>query len=514
MQLPARIYSFTPYRCLLLLLVLVACGEDIRRTGRLKAGSELARQYCGSCHAFPGPALLDKTTWEKDVLPVMGARLGIKQYLGSYYRQPVLSDTPGRVNSRITMEEWDQIVEYYTTVAPWRPMPQERPVPVSWKAPPIFTIREPARQGQEAPLTSFVGIDTLRRRLWVADAHDSVLHIYNNQLQLLQQLRTPGIVSDINIPATGHTGYLTSIGSIFPSDDPRGSIHSFQLHDTVVLQSVPIKKHLPRPVQTLPVDLDGRTYLLLCGFGFNSGYLALLKPGNAVQPEVLLPFPGAVKAYIRDDNQDGRPDIWVLFAQGDEGIWYLENIGNGNFKPERVLQFPPAYGSSSFTLQDVDHDGREDIIYTCGDNADNSRILKPYHGVYIYRNKGNRRFVQQYFYPVNGCYKAIARDMDLDGDEDLLTISFFADYDNQPQEAVLYFEQTEEFNFNVYTLPCSKEGHWICMDAADIDGDGDSDVLLGNFSQGPENFPGLGDRWRKGPPFLLLENNTRQEKKK
>lgn len=514
MQSLTRIYSFVPYRYLLV-LVLVSCNGDIARVNRLKAGRELARTHCSSCHAFPAPVLLDKTTWEKDVLPVMGARLGIKSYDGSYYRELVLSDTPGQVSSRVTPDEWEQIVEYYTSVAPWRPLPQERPVPIARNSPPLFTLREPAWQGGAAPLTSFVGIDTMRRRLWVADGHDSILHIYNKDLQSLQQVRTSGIVSDIHLPGKDSQGYITSIGSVFPSDALQGSIRSFLLADTLRLDTGVVMSRLPRPVQTLTADFnqDHRTDLLVCGFGFNNGYLAWLEPG-AARPNILLPFPGAIKAYIRDENKDGLPDIWVLMAQGDESIWYLENQGEGRFNPQQVLRFPPVNGSSSFALQDVDHDGREDIIYTCGDNADNSRVLKPYHGIYIYRNKGRRKFEQQYFYPVNGCYKAIVKDMDLDGDEDLMTISFFADYENQPQESLLYFEHQQGFNFTVYTLPYTNFGHWICMDAGDIDGDGDTDVLLGNFSQGPANFPGMGERWKKGPPFVLLENNTRQAKKK
>ena len=36
----------------------------------------LAKQYCGSCHTFPDPALLSKKTWTDQVLPQMAFRMG------------------------------------------------------------------------------------------------------------------------------------------------------------------------------------------------------------------------------------------------------------------------------------------------------------------------------------------------------------------------------------------------------------------------------------------------------
>jgi hypothetical protein len=547
-----RFFSYARYRYFPAAMLLLACNADTSRINRVKRGSLLARQYCSSCHAFPEPRLLDRITWEKDVLPAMGERLGINSFHGSYYRRPALSDTPGAMANRISMADWDQLVAYYTSVAPWQPLPQERPQPVKSPAPPLFTLRELPAHMDNAPLVSYVGIDTLKQRIWVADGEDSILHIYNNRLQLLQQLPTASIVSDVVLPRafTNGLAYLTCLGTLYPSDALRGCIQtlqpvpgsgkgrgqqrglgkdsvtqlvdkgSMQPADTLQLLPGVLKDRLPRPVATLPADFnqDGHADLLVCGFGYNNGALSWLELDStgqkAVQEHVLFPRAGAIKAYIRDDNRDGRPDIWVLFAQGDESIWYFENTGKGHFEPHRVLQFPPVYGSSSFALQDVDHDGLEDIIYTCGDNADHSRVLKAYHGVYIYRNKGHRQFEQQYFYPVNGCYKAIVKDFDLDGDDDLLTISFFADYGYQPQEALLYFENRGNFNYAVYTLPASRLGHWICMDAGDIDGDGDADVVIGNFSQGPANFPGMGSQWRNGPPFIVLENNTRRARKK
>jgi hypothetical protein len=43
------------------------------------------------------------------------------------------------------------------------------------------------------------------------------------------------------------------------------------------------------------------------------------------------------------------------------------------------------------------------------------------------------------------------------------------------------------------------------MDAGDLDGDGRTDIVLGNFSIGPViNRPK--NEWQKAPPFIVLKN--------
>lgn len=112
-------------------------------------------------------------------------------------------------------------------------------------------------------------------------------------------------------------------------------------------------------------------------------------------------------------------DIVALFGQGDEGIYTYYNEGQGKFKEVRTLRFPASFGSSFFALYDFNADGHEDILYTCGDNADYSPILKPYHGIRIFTNDGKNNFKQTWFYPLHGAYKALPVDFDRDGDVDL-----------------------------------------------------------------------------------------------
>jgi hypothetical protein len=136
-------------------------------------------------------------------------------------------------------------------------------------------------------------------------------------------------------------------------------------------------------------------------------------------------------------------------------------------------------------------------------------VLKPYHGVYIFMNDGKYNFTQKYFFPLDGCYKAMARDIDGDGDLDIATIAFFADFQKQPEEGFVYLENEGDLKFKPYSLPQAQVGRWLTMDVGDIDGDGKQSILLGNFSIAPGNSRSR-TNWKEGPAYLVLKNvNTR-----
>jgi len=230
-----------------------------------------------------------------------------------------------------------------------------------------------------------------------------------------------------------------------------------------------------------------------------------------IEQQVLRALPGAIKVYTDDFNKDGRPDLIVLMAQAQEGIYVLLNQENGRFETQELLSFPVIYGSSYFELDDFNNDGFRDILYTCGDNGDyTGNILKNYHGVYIFLNDGNNRFTQKYFFPVHGCYKAMAKDFDKDGDLDIATISYFPDTKNQPQESFVYLRQETAFQFRPYAIKEFNEGRWLTMDAADVDGDGDDDIVLGSlippYEEQQEKWKTTG---KQRVALLLLENKIK-----
>jgi hypothetical protein len=185
------------------------------------------------------------------------------------------------------------------------------------------------------------------------------------------------------------------------------------------------------------------------------------------------------------------------------------NDHKGGFTTQTLLRFPAVYGSSSFQLIDLNHDGKPDILYTCGDNSDYSKVLKPYHGVYIFTNQGNWKFKQTYFYHINGCTKAIAADFSHNGNLDIATIAYFADFAHQPEEGFTYLEQTGLNQYRAHRVPIDQYGRWLTMEVADVDGDGYDDVILGNFAatgRGLVNQSGFARKWDMHIPLVILKN--------
>lgn len=478
----------------------------------IRKGKVLAANYCQSCHMLPDPSLLDATNWENGVLPEMGPRLGIfnhgfKEYPTSHDMNLPKNFYPS--TPVLKPEEWQYIIDYYSSVSPDSLPPLQRDQPVIENAN-LFKVEQPTIK-TNPPATCMVRIDTtaIPLQLLIGDMSSKNLFRFDKQLSLLDTFKTVSPPVDADI----HKNELVvcNIGIMNPNNGKWGSLHKIDLDEKQRMKADSTLKieELQRPVQVTSVDLnnDGKTDYLVCEFGHLTGSLSWMenKGNDQYVRHVLRPFPGAIKAYVRDVNRDGLPDLWVLFSQGEEGVFLFTNKGNGEFEQKQVLRFEPIFGSSSFELDDINNDGFSDILYTCGDNADYSVALKPYHGVYIFINDGTNHFFQKYFFPMYGCFKALARDFDGDGDLDIAAISFFADYIRHPEESFIYLENKGGLGFQPYGIPHTSSGRWLTMDAGDIDGDGKTDLIIGNFSIAPASMKSAID-WKEGPLFIVLKN--------
>ncbi|TDW95980.1 FG-GAP repeat domain-containing protein [Dinghuibacter silviterrae] len=475
-------------------------------------GEVLAAQYCASCHLLPGPELLDMNSWKNGVLPEMGPRLGIWSYQNQNYPSNASDPNVGRAfypaSPQLSEEEWGYIVDYYTAVSPDSLPGQKRAYPIA-EGLSLFEPHLPAERLYK-PATVLTRMDTARGVFYTSDAINGNTYIGNRALALTDSVHLRGPVTDLAFQ--GDSILACDIGILAPNNATVGRVEKLRTKGNRFSAADTVFGGLRRPVQLAVGDLngDGRPDIVVCEFGFIKGALSWWdnKGDGRYERHVLRDVPGAIRVYIQDYNHDGLPDIWAQFAQGDEGIFLYTNKGHGVFEEQALLRFPPCYGSTYFELDDFNGDGYPDILYTCGDNGDFSTVLKPYHGVYIFLNDGHNHFHQRWFFPMNGCYKAVARDFDGDGDLDIAAIAYFADFKRQPGEGFVYLSNEGNFDYHPYTLPEGKLGRWITMDVGDFDGNGTPDILLGNCSVGP-GFLSSATDWKKGPPYMLLKNRKK-----
>jgi len=490
-------------------LLIWQCASDTTTSGE-----ELAKIHCASCHQYPRPDLLDKQSWQQHILPRMGYMMGIlpEDSIGANYIEPaarkIAFQNPNlfRPSSPLTQNEWRAIQRFYLQNA------ISEPLPVDYESTeltlPQFNIRKPPFQ-LSPPSTTLVHFSE-DGFLTIGDAHTQQIYLLDANLQPFSTAKVreaPVIFNELDDAYA-----VTSMGSFSPTDAASGMILALpknpQLQPKVLLDS------LRRPVHTEFADLnqDGRFDLLICEFAKWTGSLSWWenRGGGQYEKHILRNMPGATKAYVQDMNGDERPDVVALFGQGDEGIFIFYNEGDGQFREERVLQFPPSYGSSYFQLFDVDDDGHLDILYTAGDNADMSPPpLKAYQGIRIFQNDGQNRFSESWFFPMPGAYKAIPADFDADGDVDMAAIAFFPDFTKQPAYSFVFLENQGDLQFKAYTFPQTNLGRWITMDAGDLDGDGDLDLALGALAFEVVPKVGLVEQWvQDGIPMLYLENTT------
>ncbi|MBL9127334.1 MAG: VCBS repeat-containing protein, partial [Verrucomicrobiales bacterium] len=418
--------------------------------GPSASGEALARQYCAACHLFPAPELLDRRTWATTTLRRMAPMLGAARLNldtrpdGEFLREAALFPE----HPLLPEADWRAIGEYYlrnapetappqapsTAIAPTTPLfraeaisvanvepaitlvriePSENPVPARWRR------RDGASSGPD-PATREP------RRLFLGDARRRALHVLSGRLELLSS--TPVASPPVGLTRAGDHFLLGLIGDLFPSDLRSGGIVELR-RTSEGFATRPVLAGLRRPVDCdlADIDGDGSDDLVVAEFGnYLGGLTAFRRRGDGyLAPDGLIDFPGAIRTEVVDLGGDGLPDLVTLFGQAREGVYRLRNRGRGAFEWVPWLHFPPSYGCTGFEIVDFDGNAYPDLLLTNGDNGDYPSPFKNYHGIRLFLGDGPDRFSQAWFHPMNGAFKAVARDFDGDGDLDVAAISFF-----------------------------------------------------------------------------------------
>jgi hypothetical protein len=231
-------------------------------------------------------------------------------------------------------------------------------------------------------------------------------------------------------------------------------------------------------------DLD----LVVAAGGFHTGDLLLYENRTSdwreplFVPTVLDERAGAVQASPADLDGDGRMDIVALFGRQYEAVVAFLNRGAPAFEKRTLFTAPtPAWGSTSLELVDLDRDSDLDLLLTNGDTLEDASV-KPYHGVRWLENRGLGPWVQHDLAALPGAQRAVARDLDGDGDLDVIVAAFLPDPErvHGALTSLGWLEQTQAGVFERHGLQAGQLSH-AALDAGDLDGDGDVDLVVGNF---------------------------------
>ena len=474
-----------------------------------KSGKELAQIYCGSCHQLPNPELLPKNIWEKNILPKMAQRLGLEEDYFKLYSNYDQEELAIIINAKIYPEnpqldkkDWVKIVKYYVDNAPLKPIEQAKKERVVLGLN-YFSIHKIYGIKDNSPSVSAVKFIPENKSFYASwRSESSYLKKFNLSFAKTDSISVESPISDISFE-NGVMNYL-SMGEMDPNNKSKGILWKLTNQN----KSQKIISNLSRPVQMSRGDLneDGISDFLICNFGNETGNLTWYD-GKTMKPNVIKLAPGARIAYIKDLNNDKKLDIIVLMTQAREGVYVMYNKGKAEFDEKQVLEFSSVYGSSFMDLVDFNKDGFLDIIYTNGDNADLSYSLKAYHGIRIFLNDKKGNFTQSYFFPMFGAAKALAVDFDLDGDMDIAAISFFPNRRQKPNEGFLLLENKGNSQFKILTFKEASSGRWMVMDVADMDSDGDSDIILGSYLRNVnEDLEEMKLKINDLPSIIVLEN--------
>lgn len=499
---------------LLFVFTHLKCTQEESDTGL--NGEELANIHCSSCHQLPKPGELDTKTWKDYMLPRMGYFLGFREDLGNneaYFDDIPVGEKRAKeskyfVNDKpvISTGDWKKIQDYYLDYSPdsLAGNPQiKAELLTDW-----FETKLPI-MGFSPPGTSLTHFSESGNIL-IADIHKEVLLQFDLNLDLKKQDQIG--VGGVKFVETETDFWLAVMGAFEATDAPMGSIVRYAKNGNKS-KSIAIID-LQRPVDFVIADLNanGKEDLVICEFGKYSGGLSFFSQnGDEYVKKYLSQKPGATVVKLVDWDNDGDKDLIVLYGQAEEGIYYYENDGKANFKESKLLSFPATYGSIHIDIVDIDKDGDEDIVYSCGDNADYPAILKPYHGVRILKQTAPLTFAEEVFLPLNGAYKSIAGDFDNDGILDIAAISFFPNYEYNALQYFTLFKGKENDVYEPYELAKDNLGRFCTMDVKDVDKDGDLDIVLGSlsFEVMPRAMRYLEEEWAADAiPFVYLENKT------
>ena len=452
-----------------------ACDEN--RPAALS--EEQVQAACGSCHAFPAPGILPRSAWRTQIEHMA--------FLVDY-----LEGTPEARGGAFPV---DAIVEWYEARAPER-LDDTATRSHGEDGPLRFRKRLALLGGGSGPGIATVHTLASHReadRVVTTNMLNGGIHVFSltGGPQRVGVAEHPARARPADLDGDGNEDLVISdLGDSTPSDEAVGRVLVARGDGGGKFDLESVFEGVGRVSDALPLDADGDgdLDLLVAVFGWlRGGGLYLLhneSPAQGLlrfQPELILARPGAMR-LVALDEEAGQGAFAAVFSQHYERVSSFRREA-GTWREEVIFEAPhPAWGLSDFASADLDGDGDLDFLLANGDTLDDGIPLKPYHGVWWLENRGSEGYRLARIGHLAGAHHVEAVDLDGDGDLDVVASGFLPQIplplNGGVRLASLAWYEREGQGFRPWLIETNHPRH-TGFAIADLDADGRPDLVAG-----------------------------------
>lgn len=307
--------------------------------------------------------------------------------------------------------------------------------------------------------------------------HDNTIAWYENTDGLGDFGSANVIGSNIDRPSSVHFSDINGDGhldvlSVARSDDEVIWFQNLDGLGTFGQVNFVVSKTLaPQAVVAADLDDDGDMDILTASEEDDKIAWLENKDGNGtewVQQVITRTVDFAKEVFAADIDNDGDVDVLGASRVGGKIAWYENMDGLGDFGTQHLIT-TTAYSLRSVFGEDIDGDGDLDVIFCSGSLPGKIGWFENTDGL---GNYGSLRLVSELVDYPRSVY---AVDVNGDGSNDILSAS---SVDNK----IAWYENIDGLgNFGQQIIISTDSSRPYAVSGADLDGDGDMDVISGSY---------------------------------